>query len=100
MILIGVINVIVGYCSYTRPSDVHERIVPDVPFARGSGIPSGAAHPATGCAPAITARIDRDMPGATIIDCAPARVTVMRGDRRLELDLTGDAIRRVAGPLA
>ena len=99
MILIGVVNVIVGYCSYTRPSDVHERIVPDVPFARGSGAPSGAAHAATGCAPAITARIERDMPGATIVDCAPARVTVMRGDRRIELDLAGDDIRGVAETL-
>jgi len=99
MVLIGVINVIVGYCSYTRPSDVHERIVPDVPFARGSGSASGAAHTATACAPAVAARIESEMPGATIVDCAPARATVMRGEHRIELELAGDEIRGVAETL-
>jgi len=99
MILIGVINVIVGYCSYTRPSDVHERIVPDVPFARGSGSGSSAAHVAAGCAPAVAARVASELPGATIVDCTAARVTVMRGERRIELEVAGDEIRGVAEAL-
>src|SRR6185436_6168793 len=61
MVLIGVINVIIGFWSYNRPSDVHERIVPDVPFARGSGRASAPAHAATGCAPPIVSRIEREM---------------------------------------
>jgi hypothetical protein len=98
MILIGVINVIVGYCTYSRPSDVHERIIPDVPYARGSGSAS-AAQPATGCAPAIAARIEADMPGSTIVACAPERVSLIRGERKLELEVAGDEIRAVAETL-
>ena len=100
MVLIGVINVIVGYCTYTRPSDVHERIIPDVPYARGSGSASVAARAATGCAPAITARIEAEMPGSTITACAPDRVTVVRGEHRIELEVAGDAVRGVAEALA
>jgi hypothetical protein len=102
MILIGVINVIVGYCTYTRPPDVYERIVPDVPFARGSGGGGGAspARAAVGCAPAVAARVESELPGATIVECTPARVTVMRGERRIELEVAGDDIRSVAEALA
>ena len=42
MILIGVINVAVGYCSYDPPSDVHEKIelvIPRSEFARDGGVP-------------------------------------------------------------
>src|SRR5215467_5253309 len=81
MILIGVVNAILGYCSYTAPSDLHERIVPDVPGARGSAV--AAPVPATGCAPAIAARIQADMPGGTITACTPDRVTVVRGDHTI-----------------
>jgi hypothetical protein len=84
MILIGLVNVALGYCSYTRPSDVHERIVPEVPY----------------CPPAITARIAADMPGSTITACAPDRVTVQRGDHAIELELSGGDIVGVAEPLA
>jgi hypothetical protein len=99
MILIGIIDIVLGYCSYTKPSDVHERIVPNVPYALGSGAVAAVATPATGCAPAIAARIAADMPGATIIACAPERVTVMRGERKIELELAGDEIRGVAEAL-
>jgi hypothetical protein len=98
MVLIGVINVIVGYCTYTRPSDVHERIIPDVPYARGSGS-AAAVQPATGCAPAIAARIEADRPGSTIVACAPDHVTVVRGEHRIELEVAGDEIRGVAETL-
>jgi hypothetical protein len=103
MILIGVVNVIVGYCSYTRPSDVHERIVPDVPYARGSGSGSGVGpgpRAAVECAPAVAARIAGELPGAAIVACTPARVTVVRGERRIELEVAGDEIRSVAEALA
>jgi hypothetical protein len=100
MILIGVINVIVGYCSYTRPSDVHERIVPDVPYARGSGSASGPAQATAACPPAVAARVESEMPGAVIVDCTAARVAVMRGERRIELEVAGDEIRSVAEALA
>jgi hypothetical protein len=100
MVLIGFINVIVGYCTYTRPSDVHERIIPDVPYARGSG---AAARPQVACAPAIAARIAADLPGSTIVACAPERVTVMRSERAIEhtfdLEVAGDEIRGVAETL-
>jgi hypothetical protein len=99
MVLIGVINVIVGFCSYTRPSDVHERIMPNVPFARGSGSAAEAPH-AAACAPAITSRIEREMPGATIVRCTADRVTVERGAHTIELDVAGDEIRGVAETLA
>lgn len=100
MVLIGLINVIIGYCSYTRPSDLHERIIPDVPYARGGGIPAAAAPAAPiDCAPAIAARIEAEIPGSTIVACTPARVTVMRGEHRIEIDVTGDDIRGVAETL-
>jgi hypothetical protein len=99
MILIGLINVALGYCSYTRPSDVHERIIPDVPWARGSAAGS-AVRAATGCPPAITARVEADMPGATITACAADRVTVQRGDHAIDLELAGGDIVSVAESLA
>jgi hypothetical protein len=102
MILIGILNVVIGYCTYTQPSDVHERIIPDVPYARGSGsgTPLLAGSAATNCAPAITARVEAEMPGATIARCAPDRVTVLRGARTIELEVVGDDIRAVAETLA
>ena len=99
MVLIGVINIIIGFCSYTRPSDVHERILLDVPYARGSGSAAVAQPAASGCPPAITARIESDMPGSTIVACAPDRVTVMRGEQKIELALAGTEIREVAETL-
>jgi hypothetical protein len=98
MVLIGVLNVIIGYCSYRRPSDVHERIIPDVPYARGSGA-AVIAPAAAGCAPAITARIQSDMPGARLVTCAPDRVTVLRDDHTIELEIEGTEIRGVAESL-
>jgi len=99
MILIGIINVLIGYCSYTRPSDVHERIIPDVPYARGSGsavvVPSAASR----CPAAIAARIEADLPGSTVVACAPDRVTLMRGDHPIELEIAGDEIHAVAETL-
>jgi hypothetical protein len=99
MVLIGVINVIVGYCTYSRPSDVHERIIPNVPYARGSGSVSVAPHAASGCAPAITAWIEAKMSGSTITACTPDRVSLIRGERKLELEVAGDEIRAVAETL-
>jgi hypothetical protein len=99
MVLIGLINVIVGYCSYTRPSDVHERIIPDVPFARGSGNVAAAPRSAAGCAPAIASRIETEMPGATIVGCSADRVTVARGAHTIQIDVAGDEIRGVAESL-
>jgi hypothetical protein len=100
MILIGLIDVTLGYCTYTKPSDVHERIIPDVPYARGSAKALAAPPPATGCAPAIAARIEAELPGATLAACAPDRVTVLRGEHTLELEVAGDEIRGVAEALA
>ena len=91
MILIGVINVILGYCSYTRPSDVHERILFDVPGARGTGS-APVPQAATNCAPTITARVAADMPGATIVACTPDRVTVLGGEHPIELEVAGSDI--------
>lgn len=96
MILIGVLNVVIGYCSYTKPSDVHERIVVDVPYARGSGSAAAPMPAAVGCAPAIAARVAADLPGSTIVACAPDRVTVMRGAHRIELEVAGTEIRSIA----
>jgi hypothetical protein len=99
MILIGLIDIALGLCSYRKPSDVHERIIPNVPYARGSGSAAPTLQPATGCAPAITARIQAEMPGATITACAPDRMTVLRGAHTLELEVAGDEIRAVAETL-
>lgn len=91
MILIGLLDLALGYCSYDRPSDVHEQIVLDVPSVAGSaaGVPPPAA---VACDPAITARIAADMPGATIVGCSAARVSVVRGDHRIDVERDGDAI--------
>ena len=99
MILIGIINVIIGYCSYTRPSDVHERIPLNVPNARGWADAEVAPQPATDCPPAITARIEADMPGATIVACAPHRVTLMRDEHKIELEVEGTEFRGVVETL-
>jgi hypothetical protein len=98
MILIGFINVVIGYCTYHAPSDVHERIVPDVPYARGSG--SAVVLHAVECAPAITERVTHDMPGSLIVACSAEHVTVVRGDKKIELDRTGDQITSVAETLS
>ncbi len=100
MILIGLVNVALGYCSYSRPSDVHERIIPDVPGVPGSAVAPAAPRAATGCPPAITARVEADLPGATITACTPDRVTAQRGDHTIELALAGDDIVSVAESLA
>jgi hypothetical protein len=100
MVLIGVLNVIIGFCSYTRPSDIHERIIPDVPYARGSGSAVVVPSAASGCPAVIAARIEADLPGSTIVACAPDRVTVMRGVRPIELEIAGDEIRGVAETLS
>ena len=99
MVLIGVINVIIGYLSYTKPSDVHERIIADVPYAAGSGRAPAAVLPPTGCVPAISARIAADMPDATIVACAPDRVTVVRNDHQIELELAGTDVRAIGESL-
>jgi hypothetical protein len=96
MILIGVLNVTIGYCSYTAPSDVHERIIPDVPNVRGMATAAIAIRAATGCDPAITARVNADLPGATITECGPDRVTMVRGEHTIELEVVGGEIRGVA----
>jgi hypothetical protein len=100
MVLIGVLNVVIGYCSYTKPSDIHERIVPDVPYARGSGASAVAPQAATNCVPAIAARIGADMPGSTIIACAPDHVSLVRGSHRIELEIAGNDIVAVAEALS
>ena len=100
MILIALVNLALGYCSYSRPSDVHERIIPDVPFAPGSaGVPT-APRAATGCPPAITARVAADLPGATVTACTPGRVTAQRGGHTIELELSAGDIVGVAESLA
>lgn len=102
MILIGVINVVIGFGSYTPPSDVHERIIPDVPQvprAPGGGSPAIAPQPATGCPPGITARIQAEMPGATIVACEPDRLKVVRAERTIEVEIAGDEIRSIAETL-
>jgi hypothetical protein len=100
MILIALVNLALGYCSYSRPSDVHERIIPDVPFAPGSAVVPAAPRAATGCPPAITARIAADLPGATLTACTPDRVTAQRGGHTIELELAGGDIVGVAESLA
>jgi hypothetical protein len=105
MLLIGFVNVALGFCVYTPPSDVHIRIIPEAPPAHGHRdngpaiSPAPASPPATGCAPAIAARVAADMPGATIVACAPDRLTVMRGERRIDLEVAGDEVRGVAETL-
>jgi len=90
MIVIGLIDLALGYCSYREPPDVHERIVYDVPNV-GSAAAAAAPVAAT-CAPAISARIGADLPGSTIVACTAERATVMRGDHRIDLELAGGDI--------
>ena len=93
MVLIGLVDLTLGYCSYTPPPELHERIVYDVPSVGSS---AGAPAATVACAPAITARIAGDLPGARIVACAPDRVTVLRGDHRIDLERAGDDIVAVA----
>ena len=97
MILIGFINVVIGYCTYHAPSDVHERIVLDVPYARGSG--SAVVLEPVACAPAISERVAHDMPSAMIVACSADHVSVVRGDKKIELARKGDQIMSVAEAL-
>jgi hypothetical protein len=96
MILIGLIDLALGYCSYREPPDVHERIVYNVPSV---GSAAAAAPVAAACAPAISARIAADLPGSTIVACTAERATVMRGDHRIDLELAGGDIVVVAEEL-
>lgn len=100
MILIGLINLAIGFCAYIPPSDVHERIMLDVPFAQGSGSAPVAPPRAVACPPAIAARIEAELPGSTIVTCDAARVTAMRGERTVDIALAGDEIREIAERLA
>jgi hypothetical protein len=95
MALIGFINVAIGFCTYTKPSDVHERIMPDVTYV-GSASAGSAARAATNCDPALTTRVQADLPGGVLIACAADRATVMRNDHQIDLELTGAEIRSVA----
>jgi hypothetical protein len=105
MVLIGVINVVIGFCSYTRPSDVHEPIVPNVPNARGKISAVATPPAATGCSPELKARIESYasgstiLAGSTIFACTPDRVTLMRGEHEIELEVEGTEIRGVAETL-
>jgi hypothetical protein len=99
MLLIGLIDISLGLCSYTPPSEVHERILLNVPNARGLADAEVAPQLATDCPPAIAARIESDMPGATIIACTPDRITLMRGEHKIDLEIEGTEIREVAETL-
>jgi hypothetical protein len=88
MILIGVINLALGFYAYQR----------SVPFADGSA--TSAPPGAIACPPAIAARIAAEMPGSTIVSCTAERVTVMRERRKIDLELAGSEIREVAETLA
>jgi hypothetical protein len=100
MILIGLINLAIGFCAYTPPSEVHERIIVDVPFARGSGSAPVAPPRAVACPPPIAARIEAELPGSTIVHCAAERVTAVHGERTVDVALAGDEIREIAERLA
>jgi hypothetical protein len=99
MILIALINLALGYCSYTPPSDVHERIIPDVPAAAGGAVAPTPRPAATGCPPALVAYIAADLPGATLTACAPDRATAERDGHAIELALSGGEIVGVAESL-
>jgi hypothetical protein len=98
MILIGLLDLALGYCSYKPPPEVHERIVYDVPSVAGSG--AAAAPEAVACGAAITARIAESLPGATIIACAPDRVSLVRGDHRIELEIANGDVAATTESLA
>jgi hypothetical protein len=97
MILIGLINLALGYCAYTAPSDVHERIVPDVP--RAANAPAAPPPRAAECPPPIAQRIAVALPGGTITACTPDRATVIRGEHRIELELDGSTVVAIAETL-
>jgi len=97
MILIGLLDLALGYCSYKPPPEVHERIVYNVPNVAGGG--AAAAPEAVACAPAISARIAASLPGATIVACAPDRVSLVRGDHRIELELADGDVAATAETL-
>jgi hypothetical protein len=101
MLLIGIVNVILGFWSYTAPSEIHERIIPNVPYAYSTtGSTALAPEAASGCAPEIVARVAARIPDATIVECTAQRVLVMRGDHRVELEVAGNEIRGVTETLA
>lgn len=96
MVLIGLIDVVIGYCSYTKPSDVHERIVYDVPTVGRAAEP----QPDASCPPALRRKVTGQLPGAVLTACAADRVSVVRGTHHIELALAGDDITEVAETLA
>jgi hypothetical protein len=99
MIALGLLNVVIGYCSYTTPSDKHEQIQLGVPNAAGVADAAAPFERPTSCPPAIVARIEAEMPGATLTACAPDRVALVRGDHTIELEVAGSEIRSVAESL-
>lgn len=98
MILTGLICLALGLCSYQPPSNVHEKIVYDVPQAGGpaAGAATTRRPPATGCDPRVMARITAELPGAVAVACTPDRVTVERSARTIELEIAGSEIQSVA----
>lgn len=98
MVLIGLIDIALGYCSYTKPSDVHERILYDVPTVGGGS--AAAPQPAADCPPALTQKVTAQLPGAILTACAAGHVSVVRGTHAIELTLAGDDITEVAEVLA
>lgn len=95
MLLIGAINVAIGFCSYHPPSDVHERIMVNVPG------PAAAPAPiAVPCAPAIAAPVAAELPGATITVCTPAHVTAVHDDHAIDLELANGQIVSIAQRLS
>ncbi len=97
MIVIGLINVVIGYLSYSSPSEVHERIQLSVPTARDAA-PVPLARPAN-CDPAVLARIDAELPGSTITACSPTEVGLVRNDHSVELQIAGTEITSIAESL-
>jgi hypothetical protein len=99
MIVLGLINVVIGYCSYSAPPDKYERIQLAVPNAAGLADAAVPSERPTNCPPAIVARIDNEMPGATLTACAPDHIALVRGDHLIELEIAGTEIRSVAESL-
>ena len=64
-----------------------------------AGTSAAAAPEAVACAPAISARIADRLPGATIVACAPDRVSLVRGEQRIEIELAGGDVAATAETL-
>ena len=104
MLMIGAINIGIGFCTYHEPSELHQRIELVLP-PPGSGIEVYPREALGACPPALATKVIAAVPDGTIIACTASStgyaITVSRASgKHTQLEIGGDgAIAAVIEPL-